>query len=100
MSAAALVVLAFVLPAVVKTPGGAGSTSFRGGSSHIQTTSTSIVLIGVPQDIVSSLSNSGDFEKDSILTNDTAPGAKVIVDFNAATITAITADGESIHTSG
>ncbi len=99
MSAAALVILAVVLPTALKTSDNSENTSFRGGSGDIgATVSSSIVLIGAPQDIVSSLGNSGDFEKGSIFTTDTASGAKVIVDFNAATITAITADGQSVHT--
>lgn len=99
MSAAALVILAVVLPTALKTSDNTESTTFRGGSADIgATASSSIVLIGAPQDIVSSLGNSGDFEKGSIFTTNTASGAKVIVDFNSATITAITADGQSVHT--
>ncbi len=99
MSAAALVILAVFLPMALKTSDNSESTSFRGGSTDIgATASSAIVLIGAPQDIVSSLGNSGDFEKGSIFTTDTASGAKVIVDFNSATITAITADGQSVHT--
>ncbi len=101
MSAAALVILAVVLPTILKTSDGSGTTNFRGGSAEIEATaSPAIVLIGAPQDIVSTLGNSGDFEKGSIFTTDTASGAKVIVDFNSSTITAITEDGQSIHTAG
>lgn len=99
MAAAALVIVAFVLPMALKTSGNNENTGFRGGSSDTAATvSASIVLIGAPQDIVSSLGNSGDFEKGSIFTSDTASGAKVIVDFHSTTITAITADGQSVHT--
>lgn len=99
MSAAALVIVAFVLPMALKTSDNSENTRFRGGSSEIgATASASIVLIGASQEIVSSLGNSGDFEKGSIFTADTDSGAKVIVDFNSATITAITADGQSVHT--
>jgi hypothetical protein len=96
MAAAALVILAVVLPMAVNT---SENTGFRGGSSdNAATVSSSIVLLGAPQDIVSSLGNSGDFEKGSLFTADTASGAKVIVDFNDAKITAITAGGQSVHT--
>lgn len=99
MSAAALVILAVVLPTALKTSDNSENTGFRGGSADIEATvSSSIVLIGAPQDIVSSLGNSGDFEKGSIFTTDTASGAKVVVDFNTSKITAITADGQSVHT--
>jgi len=101
MSAAALVILAVVLPMAMENSGNSENTAFRGGSADIgATASSSIVLLGAPQDIVSSLGNSGDFEKGSIFTADTASGAKVIVDFHSATITSITADGRSVHTAG
>ncbi|MDP4648113.1 MAG: hypothetical protein NWR51_06225 [Akkermansiaceae bacterium] len=99
MSAAALVILAVALPSVLNTSDNTGTTGFRGSPTDIEATaSASIVLIGAPQDIASSLGTSGDFEKGSILTADTASGAKVIVDFNASTITSVSADGQAIHT--
>lgn len=99
MAAAALVIVSFVLPMALKTSDNSENTSFRGGSADIGATdSSSIVLIGAPQEVISFLGNSGDFEKGSLFTADTASGAKVIVDFNSATITAMTADGQSVHT--
>ena len=99
MAAAALVVVAFVLPMALKTSDNGENTGFRGGSAEIEgTDSSAIVLIGAPQEVISFLGNSGDFEKGSLFTADTASGAKVIVDFHSATITAMTADGQSVHT--
>jgi len=97
MAAAALVILAAILPSVLRPSGDSGVSSFRGGTAEIGNTATHIVLIGASQDLASSLSKSGDFEKGSILTSDTAPGSKVLLDFNTSTITAITADGETVH---
>ncbi|MDP4780617.1 MAG: hypothetical protein NWS16_10370, partial [Akkermansiaceae bacterium] len=86
-------------PSVLNTSDNTVTTGFRGSPTDIEATaSASIVLIGAPQDIASSLGTSGDFEKGSILTADTASGAKVIVDFNASTITSVSADGQAIHT--
>ena len=100
MAAAALAILAVALPTALRDSGGSASTSFRGGSAGAAATASSIVLIGAPVDIVSSLGESGDFEKGSILTADTATGAKVIVDFNSATVTAIDANGQTVHSAG
>lgn len=99
MAAAALVILAAILPSVLKPSGGSGSSSFRGGTAVTGEMATHIVLIGASQALASSLGESGYFEKGSILTSDTAPGSKVLVDFNISTITAISADGETVHSS-
>lgn len=98
MAAAALVVLAVVIPGVMEPSGDTAATGFRGGSAGAEATaSASIVLIGAPQDIVTSLGASGDFEPGSILTTDTASGPKVIVDFNGSTIISVDADGHPVH---
>lgn len=99
MAGAALVILAVALPSVLKTSDSSEKTSFRGNSGGVKVTDfASIVLIGAIQEQVSSLGASGDFEKDAILTADTASGSKVILDFNTATITSINAEGETVHT--
>lgn len=101
MAAAALVVLTVVIPGVMEPSGDNAATGFRGGSAGSQATaSASIVLIGAPQDIISSLGASGDFETGSILTADTASGPKVIVDFDRSTVISVTADGRTVHSAG
>ncbi|MGJ8633047.1 MAG: hypothetical protein ACSHX7_03940 [Luteolibacter sp.] len=97
-AAAALVILTVALPAVLKTSTDSDTTEFRGSSENVVATSPiSIVLIDAPVNLSSSLGNSGDFEKDSILTTDTASGAKVLVNFGNSTISSVTADGETVH---
>ena len=99
MSAVALVILAVALPSVMNTT---ETTSFRGNATTAADEETvaapaSIVLIRASDEVVSALKASGDFEKGSILTSDTAKGAKVTVNFGNQTIVSKNAAGDTLY---
>ena len=97
ISAVALVILAVALPTVLKTP---DTTSFRGSSDVAEASvavPASIVLIRASDEVASSLKSSGDFEEGSILTSDTATGAKVTVNFGNGTIVSKNAEGDTTY---
>lgn len=99
IAGAALIILTVTLTSTPNTSNSPEKTNFRGNSGVVKVTDpTSIVLIGASMDQVSAIRTSGDIEKDTILTADTASASKVIVNFNTATITSINAKGETLHT--
>ncbi|MES2475051.1 MAG: hypothetical protein V4640_04675 [Verrucomicrobiota bacterium] len=101
VAAFAAVILAFVLPTMVApVPTGSG---FRGATSEASSAdSVRIVLIQAPSQVVSSLENSGDFEKGAISAINSLPsdqtGPRVVVDFSKSEISIIRANGEVIST--
>lgn len=98
ISAAALLILSIALPSLTSP---SDTHTLRGTPQPIEASasaSASIILIGAPAETLSTLQNSGDFEKSAILTADTSSGPRVIVDFHTSTITSISATGETLHT--
>ena len=99
MAAVALVVLGVSVPSLMDSAPAGG---FRGKvSGTAESPEIRIVLLSPPTGFQSSLVAAGDFESSMIsstTTGDGLTGRRILVDFSTATITALNASDEKIHT--
>lgn len=104
LAAAALLILAFVAPALLKQ---APETreSFRGSTRAVlQSPTVTLVLVAAPADAIAELESSGAFDLEIISAENpeaatALPGRRVIVDFTAARLVTLDASGTEIASS-
>jgi hypothetical protein len=100
--AAAVVVLGVAIP-MLSGPAATPGEIFRGGTAPLPDDAAKILFVGENPDILSAVKASGNFEAAAISTVENAlksvvvPGPKVIIDFTAATITAVDREGSIRH---
>lgn len=105
LAAAAMLVFGVVTPFVSQFSGPETADGFRGATGAVGAEAM-IVLVHSPADLENTLAHSGQFEADSIVSAgdmDAAlqiPGAKVILDFESATVVALDNQGNTVHASG
>ena len=101
VAALACLVLGLTVPGLMDSSK-PGKSGFRGTvSSPVPSASARIVLIKAAPEIIHQLQASGDFEDSAITTADqpdtTFSGARVVVDFESGTITAVATDGNETY---
>lgn len=101
VAALACVILGLAVPGFMDSSS-SGKSGFRGGvSSPAPSAALRIILVKASPEILHQLEAGGDFEDGVISATDqldpTATGARIVVDFESATITAVDADGNEAY---
>lgn len=102
-AAAAIMVLAVASTVVLRPDATTNKDTFRGANAYSAADSAQVILVAAPAGLQRVLEVTTDFE-DGIFSSTATidgttdlKGARVIVDFNAGTITSINATGESVY---
>ena len=101
VAALACVILGVAVPGIMDSSS-SGKSGFRGAvSSPAPSAAVRIILIKASPEILHTLQASGDFEDGAISAADhldsTLTGARIVADFESATITAVDADGNEAY---